>query len=130
MIVGVGTDLVEIARVAAALERHEEAFAERILGAKEMQEFHRRSASNEKNGIAYLAKRFAAKEAFAKAFGSGISGMVVWHNIEVLNDAQGCPQFQFHGELLSEMMQRSWQAHVSLTDEKKYAQAFVILEKP
>ncbi len=128
MIVGIGTDLVEIARVAAALERHEAAFAERILGAQELLEYQRRSASNAHNGVAYLAKRFAAKEAFAKALGSGISGSVVWHNIEILNDAQGCPQFLFHEELGSEMTQRGWRAHVSLTDEKKYAQAFVIIE--
>ncbi len=129
MIVGIGTDIVEIARIADAVARHGDDFAERILGVDERKEYQRRSASNAHNGLAYLAKRFAAKEAFAKAFGSGISGAVVWHNIEVLNDAQGRPHLTLHDALKDEMEQRGWQAQVSLTDEKKYAQAFVIIER-
>ena len=129
MIVGIGTDIVEIARIADALTRHGAAFAGRVLGADEWVEYQRRCASNAKVGIAYLAKRFAGKEAFAKAFGTGIAGVVSWHRLQILNDTNGRPQLFFNGELAQEMQQRGWQAQVSLTDEKKYAQAFVIIEQ-
>lgn len=129
MIVGIGTDIVEIARIADAVARHGPSFAARILGDDELIEYQRRSSSNEKVGIAYLAKRFAGKEAFSKAFGTGIAEVVSWHRLQILNDDNGRPKLLFNGELAHEMQRRVWQAQISLTDEKKYAQAFVIIEQ-
>lgn len=128
MIVGIGTDIVEIARIEESLARHGTAFAERILMTTELIEYQRRSAGNKHIGAAYLAKRFAAKEAFAKAYGTGIVGPVTWHNIQITNNPQGCPKLNFHASLHEEMHQRGWRTWISLTDEKKIAQAFVIIE--
>ncbi len=124
MIVGIGTDLVEIVRVERALERHGDRFARKILVAREYQRFaaHRRPA-------AYLAKRFAAKEAFSKAMGTGIRAPVNWQNLGVVNHASGRPYFEL-SEALAELVRRRGirSVHVSLTDERGMAAAFVVLE--
>jgi len=124
VIVGIGTDLVEIARVAAALARHGDRFAHRILVAREYERFaaHRKPA-------AYLAKRFAAKEAFSKAMGTGIRAPVNWHNIGVVNHASGRPYLEL-SEALADLVRRRGirNVHVSITDERGIAAAFVVLE--
>ena len=124
MIYGVGTDVVEISRIQAALARHGERFARRILCPPELARFqsHRLPAN-------YLAKRFAAKEAFTKALGTGIKSPANWHGVWVRNLASGKPVLEF-----SEALQRFLKAkgvstaHVSLSDEKGVAFATVILE--
>jgi holo-[acyl-carrier protein] synthase len=124
VIVGIGTDLVEIARVELALERHGDRFARKILVEREYERFavHRKPA-------AYLAKRFAAKEAFSKAMGTGIRAPVNWQNIGVVNHASGRPYLEL-SEALAELLRRRGirDVHVSLTDERGMAAAFVILE--
>ena len=65
MIAGIGTDIIRIDRIAAALERHGDRFAEKILGPQELEKYHRRKAKVEARGIRFLATRFAAKEAFS-----------------------------------------------------------------
>ncbi len=124
MIVGIGTDLVEIVRVERALERHGDRFARRILVAQEYERFtaHRKPA-------AYLAKRFAAKEAFSKAMGTGIRVPVSWQNLGVANHSSGRPYFEL-SEALAELVRRRGirSVHVSLTDERGMAAAFVVLE--
>jgi len=124
MIVGIGTDLVEIARVELALERHGDRFARKILVPREYERFaaHRKPA-------AYLAKRFAAKEAFSKAMGTGIRTPVNWQNIGVVNHASGCPYLEL-SEVLAELVHRRGirRVHVSITDERGMAAAFVVLE--
>lgn len=124
MIVGIGTDLVEIARVELALERHGDRFARKILVPREYERFaaHRKPA-------AYLAKRFAAKEAFSKAMGTGIRTPVNWQNIGVVNHASGRPYLEL-SEVLAELVQRRGirGVHVSITDERGMAAAFVVLE--
>jgi holo-[acyl-carrier protein] synthase len=124
VIVGIGTDLVEIVRVERALERHGDRFARRILVAQEYQRFaaHRKPA-------AYLAKRFAAKEAFSKAMGTGIRAPVNWQNLGVANHSSGRPYFEL-SEALAELVRRRGirSVHVSLTDERGMAAAFVVLE--
>lgn len=124
MIVGIGTDLVEIVRVERALERHGDRFARRILVAHEYARFtaHRKPA-------AYLAKRFAAKEAFSKAMGTGIRAPVSWQNLGVANHSSGRPYFEL-SEALAELVRRRGirSVHVSLTDERGMAAAFVVLE--
>jgi len=124
VIVGIGTDLVEIARVAAALARHGDRFAHRILVAREYERFaaHRKPA-------AYLAKRFAAKEAFSKAMGTGIRAPVNWHNIGVVNHASGRPYLELSAVLADLVRRRGISnVHVSITDERGIAAAFVVLE--
>ena len=124
MIYGVGTDVVEIARIAKAMERHGERFAKRILCESELARFkaHRLPAN-------YLAKRFAAKEAFTKALGTGIKSPANWHGVWVKNLASGKPVLEF-SEALRKFMEGKGvtSAHVSLSDEKGVAFATVILE--
>jgi holo-[acyl-carrier protein] synthase len=124
MIYGVGTDLIEIRRVERALERFGERFARRILCDPELARFraHRQPA-------AYLAKRFAAKEAFTKALGTGIHAPANWHGVWVVNLRSGKPQLEFSPALRALLEQRGVRrSHVSLTDEREMACATVILE--
>lgn len=124
MIIGIGTDLCEIVRVQRALERHGERFAKKILVDSEFEHFcqHRKPA-------AYLAKRFAAKEAFSKAMGTGIHFPVNWHNVSVENGRSGRPMLRFSEPLAALVHSRGITAsHLSLTDETGMACAFVVLE--
>ena len=124
MIYGVGTDLIEIPRIARALDRFGERFARRILCESELNRFR---AHNQP--VAYLAKRFAAKEAFTKALGTGIHAPANWHGVWVVNLKSGKPQLEFSDELKKLLATRKISsAHVSLTDEKGLAAATVILE--
>jgi holo-[acyl-carrier protein] synthase len=125
LIYGVGTDVVEIARIEKALGRFGERFARRILCEPELKRFnsHRKPA-------AYLAKRFAAKEAFTKALGTGIHAPANWHGVWVKNLPSGKPELQFSDELKKLLDQRRIShSHVSLTDERGLAAATVILER-
>ena len=124
MIIGIGTDLCEIGRVQRALNRHGERFARKILIGSELDRFrqHRKPA-------AYLAKRFAAKEAFSKAMGTGIHFPVNWHNVSVENGRSGRPMLRFSAPLEALLRSRGvTAAHLSLTDEVGMACAFVVLE--
>ena len=124
MIYGVGTDIVEVARIEKALERFGEKFAKRILCDPELKRFqnHRQKAN-------YLAKRFAAKEAFTKALGTGIHAPANWHGVWVKNLPSGKPVLEFSEQLkvLLEKKQIST-SHLSLADERGMAVATVILE--
>lgn len=124
MIYGIGTDIIEIPRIEAALARFGERFAQRILCEPELRRFsaHRKPA-------AYLAKRFAAKEAFTKALGTGIHAPANWHGVWVINLRSGKPILQFTEALKALLDARGiGHAHVSLTDERELASATVILE--
>ena len=124
MIFGIGTDIVRVARMRRDLDRFGERFAERILTASELREY--RQNANQAN---FLARRFAAKEAAAKALGTGFSHGVQLHDIEVTHDAQGKPLLEFSGrarEFLEE--NKISLAHISLADEQDHAVAFVTLE--
>jgi holo-[acyl-carrier protein] synthase len=124
VIIGIGTDLCEIGRIQRVLERYGERFARRILVDAEMDRYlrHRKPA-------AYLAKRFAAKEAFSKAMGTGIHYPVNWHNVSVENGRSGKPMLQFTEPLDELLRARGVTAtHLSLTDEVGMACAFVVLE--
>jgi holo-[acyl-carrier protein] synthase len=124
VILGVGTDLIEVSRVARALERWGERFARKILVEHELARFgrHRKPAH-------YLAKRFAAKEAFSKAMGTGIRAPVNWHNVGVANLPSGQPVLRFSAPLAAMLAERGITAvHVSLTDERDMAHATVIIE--
>jgi holo-[acyl-carrier protein] synthase len=124
MIYGVGTDVVEIGRIEKALMRFGDRFARRILCESEFARFksHRLPA-------AYLAKRFAAKEAFTKALGTGIHGPANWHGVWVTNLPSGKPVLEFSVGLAHLLQQRRiLHSHLSLTDERGVAMATVILE--
>jgi holo-[acyl-carrier protein] synthase len=124
LIYGLGTDVVEIGRIQSALERFGERFARRILCPTELQRFekHRLPAN-------YLAKRFAAKEAFTKALGTGIRAPANWHGVWVRNLPSGQPVLEFSAPLKALLdSKKIAKAHVSLSDEKGVAFATVILE--
>ena len=128
MIYGIGTDVCDIRRIAATFERRGERFAERVLGLHEIEVFRARRAKFEARGMAYLATRFAAKEAFSKAIGLGLHMPMSWRACEILNSAGGQPTIRLHGVLAAWFQQRGLVAHVSLSDETDYAAAFVVVE--
>lgn len=125
MIVGIGTDIVRIARFEAMLDRHGARVAERILGADELQEFLTAARP-----ARFLAKRFAVKEAAAKAFGTGFRDGLSLRHIGLRHDALGRPELTFSGraEELCIQLQVSI-SHVSVADEQDYAIAFVTLQR-
>ena len=128
MIYGIGTDICDIRRVAATLERRGERFAEKVLGPHEIEVFRARRAAVEARGISYLATRFAAKEAFSKAIGLGMRSPMGWRRCEVVKAASGKPELRLHGSLAEWFESRGLRAHVSVSDETDYAAAFVVIE--
>ena len=124
MIYGVGSDLVEIPRVERVLARFGERFARRILCEPELRRFHAHAKP-----AAYLAKRFAAKEAFTKALGTGIHAPANWHGVWVVNLKSGKPELEFSAALARLLQERGIRrSHLTLTDERDMAAATVILE--
>ena len=124
MIRGVGTDVVEIERVARALERFGERFVNRILTPDERPRFeHTRLKAS------HLAKRFAAKEAFAKAIGTGIRSPFRWHSVSVGRDERGKPGLVPSADMARHLADIGvTTSHLSLTDDAGVAMAFVVLE--
>jgi len=124
MIYGVGNDVVEIGRIERALARFGERFARRILCEPELRRF-----AGHVKPAAYLAKRFAAKEAFTKALGTGIHAPANWHGVWVKNLPSGKPILEFSPPLRALMEKRNIRhTHLSLSDERGLAFATVILE--
>ncbi len=125
MIHGVGTDIVRVARMGDALARHGARFAERILDVSERPAFeHARDPAR------LLSKRFAAKEAFGKALGTGVAAPATLHAVRVTHDALGKPLFELAPPLAAYMQERGLVAHLSLSDETDYVVAFAVIEKP
>jgi holo-[acyl-carrier protein] synthase len=125
MIYGIGTDLASIKRIEDALFRFGDRFLHRILSEAEVAEYAYSSQP-----ARFLAKRFAAKEAFSKAFGTGIGAEVGWHDVAVSHDARGKPIFKLSDPLAARAQQLGIRdSHISLSDESEHALAFVILEK-
>ncbi|MBN9133756.1 MAG: holo-ACP synthase [Nitrosomonadales bacterium SCN 54-20] len=125
MIYGIGTDLVETSRIARLLEKYGERFARRLLAEEEWPEY-----AKSMQPAMFLAKRFAAKEALAKAFGTGIRHPVSLNHIGVTHDSLGKPYFRFHPELHTLAQNEGiTRHHLSISDELNLACAFVILEK-
>ncbi|WP_288408377.1 holo-ACP synthase [uncultured Herbaspirillum sp.] len=129
MIYGIGTDILQISRLQATLQRHGDRFAGKILGPQEMEKYLRRKAKVEARGIRFLATRFAAKEAFSKAIGLGMRMPMTWRAMQVLNAPSGKPMVVCSGALQQWMQEQGLSAQVSITDEVEYAVAFVIVEK-
>ncbi|MNR98696.1 Holo-[acyl-carrier-protein] synthase [compost metagenome] len=129
MIYGIGTDIIKIDRIEAAVGRHGDRFAERVLGKEELEKYHRRKAKVAARGLRFLATRFAAKEAFSKAIGLGIHMPMTWRAAQILNAPSGKPIVVTSGKLAEFMQENGLTAQVTITDEVEYAVAFVIVEK-
>ena len=124
MIQGVGIDIVEIERVAKMWKSYGMRFALRILAQHECDEI---AALAKPESL--LAKRFAVKEAFGKAVGTGLRHPVTWTRIGLIHDALGRPQLRLHPEIDQLLNKRGiHRHHVSITDERRFASAIVILE--
>ena len=122
MIVGIGTDLIQVGRIRKALSRLGDRFARRILTPEELSIFLKHY-----DQAAFLAKRFAAKEALSKALNTGI-GAISWQNVQVYNTSAGAPEIRLHGHAQELFIQRGGQnIFLSLSDERDYALAFVVL---
>ncbi|MBT8584462.1 holo-ACP synthase [Polynucleobacter paneuropaeus] len=127
MIIGIGTDILKIERLQAAYDRTQGRLAEKILGPDEMLVFKARLARNHKRGIAFLATRFAAKEAFSKAIGLGMRMPMTWRSLQTLNEVSGKPVTSYSGALARFMTEKQWQAQVTISDELDMAIAFVVV---
>lgn len=124
MIFGIGTDIVEVTRIAASIEEFGDAFAARILAESELESYQ---SSHIK--ARFLAKRFAAKEAFSKALGTGLRAPATFQNIAVSHDELGKPILILAPVLTSFIQAKNiTQMHISISDEKNLAAAFVVLE--
>jgi holo-[acyl-carrier protein] synthase len=124
MLYGIGTDIVSVNRMSGALQRHGERFAERILTPEELSEFRR-----VKDAPRFLAKRFAAKEACAKALGTGLRPPATLQAIAVVHDALGKPAYAFDPSLASRCEELGVVAHLTISDEHDYVVAFAIMER-
>lgn len=124
MIHGIGTDIVSVARMQANLERYGDRFARRVLTEQEYEQYR-----DVIHPARFLAKRFAVKEAAAKAFGTGLSGGVHLRQIGVQNDSRGKPILCYSGRAATLCQdEKISSSHVSISDEAHYAVAFVVLE--
>jgi holo-[acyl-carrier protein] synthase len=127
MILGIGSDITDVRRIAKVIERHGERFLDRIFTPAE-----RARAERKKNRIETYAKRFAAKEACAKALGTGLRGGVWWRDMGVVNFASGRPTMQLTGgalKRLTAITPAGYEARIDLTitDEGPMAQALVLI---
>jgi holo-[acyl-carrier protein] synthase len=99
-----------------------------VLGPHESEVFRERRARVEARGVAYLATRFSAKEAFSKAIGLGIRTPMTWRACEILNEPSGKPFIRLSGTLAAWFEARDLIAHVTVSDETDYAASFVVVE--
>ena len=124
MIAGIGTDIAAVARLARLYERHGARALEKLLAPAEMADFSRAA-----DPARFLAKRFAAKEAFGKALGIGVTAPATLPNIAVRHDPRGKPVFDYAPPLARYLEERGLAAHLSISDEADYALAFVVVER-
>jgi holo-[acyl-carrier protein] synthase len=129
MIYGIGTDICDVRRIRASLDRHGERFARKILSDAELATWKSRSARWPERGIRYLATRFSAKEAFSKAVGLGMRMPMTWRLCEISKLESGKPAIVLYGGLKTWFDAQGLSAHVSVTDETDYAASFVVVEK-
>ena len=124
MIFGIGTDIVEVTRIEASINQFGDEFAKRILADSEFPSYLKNQIKPR-----FLAKRFAAKEAFSKALGTGLRAPCTFQNIAVSHDDLGKPILLFADELQAFLTTKNiTQTHISISDEKNLAAAFVVLE--
>lgn len=124
MIAGIGTDLIAVERIERMWRRHGERLCAHILSPAERQEF-----ADVLDHARWLAKRWAAKEAFAKAAGTGMRAPLKWAGISVVHDPLGCPSLEFAPFIQAWLHRRGIDyCHLSISDEREIACAFVVLE--
>jgi holo-[acyl-carrier protein] synthase len=128
MILGIGSDLCDIRRIEKTLARHPERFTQRVFT-----EIERARAERKANRAATYAKRFAAKEACAKALGTGMNRGVFWRDMGVVNQRSGQPTMLLTGGAAARLASLTPAGHTALihltiTDDHPYAQAFVVIE--
>lgn len=124
MIFGVGTDIAEITRLADLYRRLGDRALEKILAVSE-----RVACKESADPARFLAKRFAAKEALGKAYGTGVRAPVLLPNIAIEHDELGKPFFVFSAPLAAAFSDKGLVAHLSISDEREFVVAFVILEQ-
>ncbi|MGB5011996.1 MAG: holo-ACP synthase [Candidatus Dechloromonas phosphoritropha] len=124
MIHGIGTDIVAVKRLQGMWERHGERVLEKLLAPQELAEFAEAAVK-----ARFLAKRFAAKEAFCKALGTGVRPPAVLPAIAITHDKLGKPILAFRGQLAEMIENQGLSVHLSLSDEAEYAIAYVIVER-
>ncbi|WP_296490057.1 holo-ACP synthase [Rhodoferax sp.] len=128
MIYGIGTDICDVRRIQASLDRHGERFAQKILSEAELATWHQRSERWPERGVRYLATRFSAKEAFSKAIGLGMRMPMTWRLCEVGKLPSGQPHIVLHGGLKTWFEAKGLSVHISVTDETDYAASFCVVE--
>ena len=132
MIIGIGSDLIDIRRIEKVIARHGERFLGRIFTDQERARAERRSA-NARNYVATYAKRFAAKEACSKALGTGFRRGVFWRDLGVVNEPSGRPTMVLTGGAKAQLDRitppgHTVRIHLTITDDFPYAQAIVMIE--
>jgi holo-[acyl-carrier protein] synthase len=129
MIYGIGTDICDIRRIRASLEKHGERFAQKVLSDNELKTYRARSERWPERGVRYVATRFSAKEAFSKAIGMGMRMPMTWRLREVAKLPSGQPTIVLHGVLKEWFEAKGLTAHVSVSDESDYATSYCVVEK-
>lgn len=129
MIYGIGTDICDIRRIRASVERYGDRFAEKVLTAQELQVWRARSVRWPERGIKYLATRFSAKEAFSKAVGLGMTMPMTWRNCEIANLPSGQPTIVLHGAMKAWFEAKGLSVHITMSDESDYAASFCVVER-
>ena len=126
MIRGIGIDIIENARIHRIFARFGYLFAKKILSSNELKEF-----SNAQNKPNFLAKRFASKEAFSKALGTGVAKGIKFKEINILNEKNGKPYIKLLGKTkqiaYKKIKKKNYKISLSISDEKNYAVAFVTI---
>jgi holo-[acyl-carrier protein] synthase len=128
MIYGIGTDICDVRRIRASLDKHGDRFAAKVLSQGEFKTWKARSARWPERGVRYLATRFSAKEAFSKAIGLGMRMPMTWRLCEIANERSGKPQVVLHGVLKEWFEARHLKALITVTDETDYAASFCVVE--
>jgi len=129
MIYGIGTDICDIRRIRASLDKHGERFAQKVLSDNELTTYRARSERWPERGVRYVATRFSAKEAFSKAIGLGMRMPMTWRLCEVAKLPSGQPTLVLHGVLKTWFEAKGLTAHVSVSDESDYATSYCVVEK-
>ena len=129
MIYGIGTDICDIRRIRASLDKYGERFAQKILSDNELITYRQRCERWPERGVRFVATRFSAKEAFSKAIGLGMRMPMTWRLCEVAKLPSGQPTLVLHGVLKAWCEARGLRAQVSVSDESDYATSFVIVER-
>ena len=124
MIAGVGTDIAAVARLGQLYARHGARALEKLLAPGERADFARAT-----DPARFLAKRFAAKEAFGKALGTGVAVPATLHAVAIGHDALGKPEYRYDERLAAHMRDNGLRAHLSISDEDEHIVAFALIER-